>query len=106
MTADTCDRPEVVNSLLAALRLLPRTEQIALRRFYCDGEPDEIICAELGLDVGEFRELRHQLRTIWRRTQEPSQQAHPSLRRPPATETSARTWLWRLGFRWKNRTQT
>lgn len=56
-----------INDLLEILKLLPRKEQIALRRFYCDGDADELICAELDLDIEDFRQLRADLRAHYRR---------------------------------------
>lgn len=60
--------PRVVNDLAQILALLPRKEQIAVRRFYCDGQPDDLICNELDLDLEYFRQLRRELRLYFKRT--------------------------------------
>lgn len=56
----------VIDGLLNAMRLLPRAQQLALRRYYCNGESDESICAELGLDLEEFCQLRRNLKELYR----------------------------------------
>jgi|DewCreStandDraft_4_1066084.scaffolds.fasta_scaffold19660_5 hypothetical protein len=60
--------PRVVNDLAQILALLPRKEQSAVRRFYCDGEPDDLICNELDLDLESFRQLRRELKLYFKRT--------------------------------------
>jgi RNA polymerase sigma-70 factor (ECF subfamily) len=37
---------------------LPERERQALVRFYVHGEPAEVVCREMGLTEGEFRQIR------------------------------------------------
>lgn len=81
----------LIDGLLDAMRLLPRPYQVALRRYYSDGEPDERICADLDLDVEDFRQLRQDLRALYRRLAQVCSEPVP--RKSPRSFLKTRLWL-------------
>jgi len=78
MTNSSQASTDLIDLLADALRILPPRDQLALRRFYCDACTEMQVCADLGLDVARFRELRAALRSHWKDLVARSQQAQKS----------------------------
>ncbi len=87
MSFTASDNP-VLLDMMKLLRTLPRKEQIALHRFYAAGESENGICAELGLRVEDFRQLRHEIRAYCGKLLR--LQAPAASRQLPAAERIAR----------------
>jgi hypothetical protein len=52
--------------LLEFMRLLDAHEQLAVRLFYLGAIPEEDVCRQTGVDVERFRQIRRDMRDLWR----------------------------------------
>lgn len=61
-------RPEVHagSLLLQFMRLLDAQEQLAVRLFYLGAIPEEDVCRQTGADIERFRQIRRDMRDLWR----------------------------------------
>ncbi|MGC8761893.1 MAG: hypothetical protein ACP5VC_18205 [Bryobacteraceae bacterium] len=64
--ADSPSNPQGVSILVDFMRLLDEPERVAVRLFYLGAFPEEEVCRQTGVDIERFRQIRKDLRDLWR----------------------------------------